>query len=91
MFRELKSEMNKLESTTQNELDCIILNTESNTQRLDDIQEVNYAFKYHPSSDSITAETRVKYANPVYGNGVDSTGPYTAPIDGLYEIIDKYI
>ena len=72
--------MDKLKTKTQNELDCITLNTESNTQRLDDVQEVNYAFKYYPSIDSIAAGTRVKYGNKVYGSGVDSTGLFAAPI-----------
>ena len=77
--------MEKFERKSKNELDCITLNIESNTQRLDDVQEVNYAFKYYPSSDKITAGTRVKYNNPVYGSGIDSTGMFIAPIDGLYQ------
>ena len=60
--------------------ECITLNTEANTQRLDDVQEVNYSFKYYASSSTVTAKTRVAYGNKVYGSGVDSTGLFTAPI-----------
>ena len=80
-YLELKEDIEKLETKTDDQIECIILNTEENTQRLDDVQEVNYSFKYYPgSSDSVTAGTRVAYGNKVYGSGVDSTGLFTAPI-----------
>ena len=60
--------------------ECITLNTEANTQRLDDVQEVNYSFKYRPSSSTVKANTIVEYGNKVYGSGVDSTGRFTASI-----------
>ena len=77
---QLKGEIDQLEAKTDNQIECITLNTEANTQRLDDIQEVNYSFKYGAGSSTVTQYTRVKYGNKVYGSGVDSTGLFTAPI-----------
>ena len=79
-YLELKEDIEKLETKTDNQIECITLNTEANTQRLDDVQEVNYSFKYRPSSSAVTQGTRVKYGNKVYGSGVDSTGLFTVPI-----------
>jgi len=79
-YLELKEDIEKLETKTDNQIECITLNTEANTQRLDDVQEVNYSFKYRPSSSTVKANTIVEYGNKVYGSGVDSTGRFTASI-----------
>jgi len=44
-YLELKENIEKLETKTDNRIECIILNTEANTQRLEDVHEVNYSFK----------------------------------------------
>jgi len=84
-YLELKEDIEKLETRTDDQIECITLNTEANTQRLDDVQEVNYSFKYYASSPTLVAGTRVEYGHNEYGSGVDSTGLFTAPIGGVYQ------
>ena len=51
---------------------------------LDDVQELNYAFKYYVSSGSgaVKPSTVVNFNSQVYGSGV-SNGVYTAPIGNV--------
>jgi len=81
LYIQLKGEIGELEAQTENELNQVNTQLASHNQRLDDVQEVNYSFKYYPSSkEAVRQGTRVKFDTKVYGSGVDSTGLFTAPI-----------
>jgi len=89
--KQLKEEIDQFEAKSGSELDeindkieCITLNTEANSQRLDDVQEVDYSFKYSISSDKLSKRSRVQYGKKKHGTGVDSTGLFTAQIGILF-------
>jgi len=73
--------MDKEINDLENKLNQVNTQLTSHNQRLDDVQEVNFSFKYYPSTkEAVRQGTIVKFDTSVCGTGVDSTGLFTAPI-----------